>query len=103
MMEDSDGVQERDRRIDYIFVRADEHGPTLEISNCNLLFDEPLDGVWASDHFGVVAELRVSGRRPSSLNAVRVQPFEIHVADEVLADPDTRLAARRRPTELGSS
>ena len=41
MMEDSDVAQERDRRIDYIFVRADEHGPTLEISNWNLLFDEP--------------------------------------------------------------
>ena len=52
-------MQERTRRIDYIFVRADEHGPSLEISGCELLFDEPVDGVWASDHFGLVAELKV--------------------------------------------
>ena len=59
MMEDSDVVQERSRRIDYIFVRADEHGPTLEITACDLLFEEPVDGVWATDHFGLVAELKV--------------------------------------------
>jgi endonuclease/exonuclease/phosphatase family metal-dependent hydrolase len=46
------------RRIDYIFVRCGEHGgPTLEIRDCALAFDEPRDGVWASDHFGVVADL----------------------------------------------
>jgi endonuclease/exonuclease/phosphatase family metal-dependent hydrolase len=47
------------RRIDYIFVRCADHGPTLEVSDCGLIFDEPVDGVWASDHFGVVADLRV--------------------------------------------
>lgn len=46
------------RRIDYIFVRCGDHGgPTLEISSCTRLFDEPVDGVWASDHFGLVANL----------------------------------------------
>jgi endonuclease/exonuclease/phosphatase family metal-dependent hydrolase len=48
------------RRIDYVFVRCDERGPTLEISTCALVFDEPVGGVWASDHFGVVADLTVS-------------------------------------------
>jgi endonuclease/exonuclease/phosphatase family metal-dependent hydrolase len=57
VMEDSDVVQERSRRIDYVFVRADEHGPSLEITSCDLLFDAPVGGVWASDHFGLVAEL----------------------------------------------
>jgi endonuclease/exonuclease/phosphatase family metal-dependent hydrolase len=59
LMEESDVVQEQSRRIDYIFVRAGESGPSLEIAACDLLFDEPVDGVWASDHFGLVAELKV--------------------------------------------
>ena len=33
--------------------------PTLEATSCALVFDEPVDGVWASDHFGVVADLVV--------------------------------------------
>jgi endonuclease/exonuclease/phosphatase family metal-dependent hydrolase len=46
------------RRIDYIFVRCGEHGgPTLEIKACERIFDAPVDGVWASDHFGLVADL----------------------------------------------
>lgn len=52
------------RRIDYIFVRCGAHGgPTLEISACARIFDEPVDGVWASDHFGLVADLAVPTRR----------------------------------------
>lgn len=50
------------RRIDYIFVRCADYGPTLEISSCARIFDEPIDGVWASDHFGVVADLAVPGQ-----------------------------------------
>ena len=46
------------RRIDYIFVRCGEHGgPTLDITECALAFNEPRDGVWASDHFGIVADI----------------------------------------------
>ena len=60
MIEDSDVRQEVDRRIDYVFVRADEFGPTLVITGCELAFAEPVDGVWASDHFGVVADLTPS-------------------------------------------
>lgn len=45
------------RRIDYVFVRCSDHGPTLDIRACDRLFDEPVEGVWASDHFGVTAEL----------------------------------------------
>jgi endonuclease/exonuclease/phosphatase family metal-dependent hydrolase len=48
------------RRIDYIFIRCGDHGgPTLAISHCDRLFDEPTGGVWASDHFGVMADLEV--------------------------------------------
>jgi endonuclease/exonuclease/phosphatase family metal-dependent hydrolase len=46
------------RRIDYLFVRCREHGgPTLGIVACEVAFAEPIDGVWASDHFGVVTDL----------------------------------------------
>jgi endonuclease/exonuclease/phosphatase family metal-dependent hydrolase len=50
---------EQGRRIDYILVRCGRHGPTLRIASCERVFAEPSDGVWASDHFGVTAELAV--------------------------------------------
>ncbi len=51
------------RRLDYLFVRCGEHGgPTLEITACERIFDEPVDGVWASDHFGVWADLEPPSR-----------------------------------------
>lgn len=63
-------VADRDwpfRRIDYIFVRCGEHGgPTLSISACARIFDAPVDGVWASDHFGVVADLAAPARQPAA-------------------------------------
>ena len=49
------------RRIDYILVRCSHKGPTLDIRSASLAFDEPRDGVWASDHFGVVADLEARG------------------------------------------
>ncbi len=50
------------RRIDYIMVRCSDHGPTLDIRACDRIFDEPVDGVWASDHFGVVVDLALPTR-----------------------------------------
>ncbi|MDQ3693378.1 MAG: endonuclease/exonuclease/phosphatase family protein [Chloroflexota bacterium] len=48
------------RQIDRILVRCGEHGgPTLAIAARELAFDQPINGVWASDHFGVVADLMV--------------------------------------------
>jgi endonuclease/exonuclease/phosphatase family metal-dependent hydrolase len=45
-------------RIDHIFVRCGEQGgPTLRIVACEIVFDQPVAGVWASDHFGVLADL----------------------------------------------
>jgi endonuclease/exonuclease/phosphatase family metal-dependent hydrolase len=47
-------------RIDYVLVRCGEHGgPTLRIAACERIFDAPVGGVWASDHFGVVADLEL--------------------------------------------
>lgn len=46
------------RRIDHILVRCGEHGgPTLTIRGCQRIFDRPRDGVWASDHFGLIADV----------------------------------------------
>jgi endonuclease/exonuclease/phosphatase family metal-dependent hydrolase len=55
---------ERGRRIDHVLVRCAEHGPSLDITACARLFDRPVEGVWASDHFGVVADLAVAPAEP---------------------------------------
>jgi len=33
------------RRIDYIMVRCGDHGPTLDVTACERIFDKPVDGV----------------------------------------------------------
>jgi endonuclease/exonuclease/phosphatase family metal-dependent hydrolase len=62
LVADGEAAWDVDRRIDYIFVRCAHGGPTLDIRSCERLFDVPVDGVWASDHFGVVADLAVPTR-----------------------------------------
>ena len=53
------------RRLDYVMVRCGAHGgPTLAIESCRRIFDEPVDGIWASDHFGVMADLTIPYRPP---------------------------------------
>jgi endonuclease/exonuclease/phosphatase family metal-dependent hydrolase len=48
------------RRIDCILVRCAEHGgPTLAVSSCERVFDRPADGVWASGHCGLTADLTI--------------------------------------------
>jgi endonuclease/exonuclease/phosphatase family metal-dependent hydrolase len=54
------------RRIDYVMVGSGVHGPTLAVVDCRLAFEEPVDGVWASDHFGVVADLAVPEHPPGA-------------------------------------
>ena len=51
---------DRGRRIDYLLVRCGDHGPTLRIADCRRVFDEPVDGVMASDHYGVLADLEAT-------------------------------------------
>ena len=64
--ENWDWELELGRRIDHVFVRCTDHGPTLDIRDCERIFDEPVDGVWGSDHFGVAADLsaQTSSGRP---------------------------------------
>ena len=44
-------------RIDHIFLRCgDDDLPTLDVAACELAFAEPRDGIYASDHFGLIAD-----------------------------------------------
>lgn len=61
-----DWLLERGRSIDYVMVRRGDYGPTLDITACKRIFDKPVDGVWASDQFGVVADLAVPTPRSTS-------------------------------------
>ena len=46
------------RSIDHILVRCGLHGgPTLAIRSCAVFLGEAVDGVWGSDHFGLIADL----------------------------------------------
>ena len=54
------------RRIDYVLVRCGIHGPTLQVVDCSRVFDQAVDGTWASDHFGVLAELQVPSHPPGA-------------------------------------
>jgi endonuclease/exonuclease/phosphatase family metal-dependent hydrolase len=47
-----------DRRIDYIFSAWPRTGGAGHPVRCELLGTEPVDGVLASDHYGLVADLR---------------------------------------------
>jgi endonuclease/exonuclease/phosphatase family metal-dependent hydrolase len=46
------------RRIDYILVRCLDHGPAVEVVSCARVLDRPVHGVWPSDHYALLAELR---------------------------------------------
>jgi endonuclease/exonuclease/phosphatase family metal-dependent hydrolase len=47
-----------DRRIDYIFTAAPRRGGAGHPRGVNLLGTNPVEGMYASDHFGVQADLR---------------------------------------------
>ena len=49
---------EPDRRIDYVFVGYPRDGGRGQVVRAELVGTAPVDGVWPSDHFGVVADLR---------------------------------------------
>ena len=54
------------RRIDYILIRCGIHGPTLDVLACQRVFDQDVGGVWASDHFGLLAELQIPVHPPGA-------------------------------------
>jgi endonuclease/exonuclease/phosphatase family metal-dependent hydrolase len=56
----------RGRRIDYVLVRGRAQGPTLQVRSCERVLVDPVRGVQASDHYGVIAELVLPARPPGS-------------------------------------
>lgn len=48
---------EPDRRLDYIWMKRKEATSLGFPSRGGLCFDEPVEGIWASDHFGVWVDL----------------------------------------------
>jgi endonuclease/exonuclease/phosphatase family metal-dependent hydrolase len=52
-------LREPDRRIDYVFIRGRDERFRCEPIEARVCFDEPIDGTFPSDHFGVVAVLSV--------------------------------------------
>jgi endonuclease/exonuclease/phosphatase family metal-dependent hydrolase len=64
MVADGTWPLERGRRIDYVLVRCREHGPSLDVTACERIFDRPVGGVWGSDHFGVMADLVLAPPEP---------------------------------------
>jgi len=57
------------RRIDYVLVRAGRHGALLQVVQCGRFLAQPVDRVWASDHYGVVADLAVPAHPPGTWGA----------------------------------
>ena len=55
-------AHEPSNRIDYIFVRGPDHRMRGEPVSAKLVLDEPTDGVWPSDHCGVLAEIHAAAR-----------------------------------------
>ena len=67
------------RRIDYVFVRGPDAKWRGEPLTTRVVFDEPSDGVWASDHFGLYTELSTHAETPAyvpggSLAATKPKP-----------------------------
>ncbi len=50
------------RRIDYVFIGSRHVHPDAQcrIINAGLAFQKPVDGIWLSDHFGIVVDLDIS-------------------------------------------
>jgi endonuclease/exonuclease/phosphatase family metal-dependent hydrolase len=50
-------AREPPRRIDYVCVRGPDRTGRGQALTCRVVMDQPHDGVWASDHYGVLAEI----------------------------------------------
>ncbi|WP_406514657.1 endonuclease/exonuclease/phosphatase family protein [Streptomyces sp. NBC_00499] len=57
------------RRLDYVFIGSPHTHPLAfaRVRRTRLAFDKAPDGVWASDHYGVVADLEVGWMGSSSV------------------------------------
>jgi endonuclease/exonuclease/phosphatase family metal-dependent hydrolase len=50
------------RRIDYVFIGSwhQHRSASCQVRSAALAFDQPIDGVWASDHYGVVVDVELT-------------------------------------------
>jgi endonuclease/exonuclease/phosphatase family metal-dependent hydrolase len=48
-----------DRRLDYILVTPERRDGRGRILDCRMVFDKPTGGVYASDHYGLLAEVQI--------------------------------------------
>jgi endonuclease/exonuclease/phosphatase family metal-dependent hydrolase len=46
-----------DRRLDYVMVSWPRRRNAGHVAACHLAGTDPMDGVWPSDHYAVVADL----------------------------------------------
>jgi endonuclease/exonuclease/phosphatase family metal-dependent hydrolase len=51
-------LREPERRIDYVFVRGPDRAGRGEVLEAEVVLDQPFEGTFASDHFGVFATVR---------------------------------------------
>lgn len=59
------------RQIDHILIRCARDGrAAMLVERCDRVFDEPRSGIWASDHYGLAADLVL--RRPALWRAGEV-------------------------------
>ncbi len=60
------GQADRDHRFDYVFVGSTLNYPHgyCHVRATSLAFDQPVEGIWASDHFGVVVDVEIGRNRP---------------------------------------
>ena len=49
------------RRIDYVFIGSwhEHRSASCQVRSAAVAFDQPIDGVWASDHYGVVVDVEL--------------------------------------------
>jgi endonuclease/exonuclease/phosphatase family metal-dependent hydrolase len=54
------------RRIDYVFTGSWHQHPDAhcQVRSASVGFDQPIDGVWASDHFGVIVDVDINRTKP---------------------------------------
>ncbi len=48
------------RRLDYVFVRGPDRWNRGDVASARVVLDQPVDGIFASDHYGVLAEITVA-------------------------------------------
>jgi endonuclease/exonuclease/phosphatase family metal-dependent hydrolase len=59
----SQSDESHSRRIDHVYTMGDE----LKTLASTMVFTAPLEGVWMSDHYGLLATIGVNGEMPSSI------------------------------------